>query len=186
MEGGVEQQQEAGAAGVDHPGVAQDRQQVGRAGQRLASGVAGRPQHVGQVAAGVGRGARRLGGLAHDGEDRALDGRQHGLVGRGRRGLQAVGQRCRRSTSPAALSVDASPRRICDRITPLLPRAPISEPWLMASHVPARSSRRRLHLGDHRVERAGHVGAGVAVGHRVHVEPVDAPRGGARRRRGTW
>ena len=24
---------------------------------------------------------------------------------------------------------------ICDRITPLLPRAPISEPWLIASHV---------------------------------------------------
>ena len=31
-----------------------------------------------------------------------------------------------------------------------------------------------VELGDHGVERASHVGAGVAVGHRVDVEPVDA------------
>ena len=37
--------------------------------------------------------------------------------------------------SPRPFSVEAMPRMICDRITPLLPRAPISEPWLMASHV---------------------------------------------------
>ena len=70
-------------------------------------------------------------------------------------------------------SVDAMPRRICDRITPLLPRAPISDPWLMASHVASSPARAPVHLGDDGVERAGHVGAGVAVGHRVDVEPVD-------------
>ena len=32
------------------------------------------------------------------------------------------------------------PRRIWDRITPELPRAPISEPWLIALHTAARSS----------------------------------------------
>ena len=62
------------------------------------------------------------------------------------------------------------------RITPLLPRAPISEPWLIASQVAADLGRRLVHLGDHGVEGAGHVRAGVAVGHRIHVEPVD-PRG---------
>ncbi len=33
-----------------------------------------------------------------------------------------------------------------------------------------------LQLGNHRIERACHVGAGVAIGNRVDVEPVD-PRG---------
>ncbi len=31
---------------------------------------------------------------------------------------------------------------------------------------------RTVHLGDHRVERAGHVRAGVAVGNRIDVQPV--------------
>ncbi len=37
--------------------------------------------------------------------------------------------------------MSASPLRICERITPELPRAPISDPWLMASHT-ARHARR--------------------------------------------
>ncbi len=32
-----------------------------------------------------------------------------------------------------------TPRRIWDRITPELPRAPMSDPWLMALHVAAMS-----------------------------------------------
>ena len=35
----------------------------------------------------------------------------------------------------APFNDEASPRRIWDRITPELPRAPISEPWLIASQV---------------------------------------------------
>ena len=31
-----------------------------------------------------------------------------------------------------------------------------------------------VELGHHRVQRAGHVGAGIAIRHRVHVEAVDA------------
>ena len=46
----------------------------------------------------------------------------------------------------------------------------------MALHVGASSSVAAVELRDHGVERAGHVRAGVAVGHRVHVQPVD-PRG---------
>ena len=82
----------------------------------------------------------------------------------------------------ACLSVDDSPRRIWLRITPLLPRAPISEPWLMASHVGVEVALGRVvHLGDDGVERARHVGAGVAVGHRVDVEAVEAAGVGAHR-----
>ncbi len=35
---------------------------------------------------------------------------------------------------------------------------------------------RAVHLGDDGIERAGHVGAGVAVGHRVDVQPVESVR----------
>ena len=40
--------------------------------------------------------------------------------------------------SASATTLD-TPRRICDRITPELPRAPMSDPWLMALHTAARS-----------------------------------------------
>ncbi len=55
MQGGVEQQQEPGAAGVDDAGVGEHRQQLGRPGERLPAGVARRAEHAGQRAAAVGR-----------------------------------------------------------------------------------------------------------------------------------
>ena len=58
-------------------------------------------------------------------------------------------------------------------MTPELPRAPMSDPWLIALHTPAMSSA-PSELGHHRLQGEGHVGAGVAVGHRVDVEPVEA------------
>ena len=30
-----------------------------------------------------------------------------------------------------------------------------------------------FHLGDHGIERSRHVGPGVAVGNRVHVQPIE-------------
>ncbi len=44
------------------------------------------------------------------------------------------------SHPPAAPITDTSPRSTWDRITPELPRAPMSEPWLMALHTEVRSS----------------------------------------------
>ena len=73
VQGGVEQQQEAGATGVDHPGVLEHRQQLRRVVERRAPAVTGGPEDVAQRAAGVGGAAGRFGGLPHDGEDRALD-----------------------------------------------------------------------------------------------------------------
>ena len=49
----------------------------------------------------------------------------------------------------------------------------MSEPWLIALQTAAMSGWRGLDLGDHRLEGQAHVRAGVAVGHRVDVEPVD-------------
>ena len=56
-------------------------------------------------------------------------------------------------------------------MTPELPRAPMSEPRLIAWHTSAIDSA-VAELGADRLERERHVGAGVAVGHRVDVEPV--------------
>ena len=59
-------------------------------------------------------------------------------------------------------------------MTPELPRAPISEPWLIG--VGARWPCRAVRLGQlahHRLEGQRHVGPGVAVGHGVDVEAVD-------------
>ena len=56
-------------------------------------------------------------------------------------------------------------------ITPELPRAPISEPRLIAWHTSAIDSAVPSSAHD-RLERERHVRARVAVGDRVHVEPV--------------
>ena len=61
-----------------------------------------------------------------------------------------------------------------------MPRAPMSEPWLMALHVDGMSSH-AVELGHHRLEGERHVRARVAVGHRVDVEPVDDVLVGAER-----
>ena len=44
------------------------------------------------------------------------------------------------SDSRASLMVPTNPRRIWLRMTPELPRAPISEPWLIALHVSSMAS----------------------------------------------
>ena len=44
------------------------------------------------------------------------------------------------SRAAACFTVAANPRMIWLRMTPLLPRAPISEPWLTASQIASRSS----------------------------------------------
>ena len=72
------------------------------------------------------------------------------------------------------LSPSDRPRSSWERMTPELPRAPISEPWAMARQAAARSGDSSpASLGGDRLQGEGHVGAGVAVGHRVDIEPVD-------------
>ena len=116
---------------------------------------------------------RRGGGLAHHGEDRALDGRQHGAVGRRRGRLEPVGHGARRHLA-GAFERRGQPAQDLRQDHPAV--APRPHQRAMADGV-ARGGevgRRRLDLGDHGLQRARHVRAGVAVGHRVHVEPVDA------------
>ena len=110
-----------------------------------SAGGAGGAQHVDQRGAvGRRRSCAASADSRDDGEDRPLDRPQHRLVGAGRGRRAAPRRPCApltRRRRPS--SVDTRPRRIWLRITPLLPRAPISEPWLMASQVASRSSSAR-------------------------------------------
>ena len=86
--------------------------------------------------------------------------------------------------SSVSASDSVAPRTICERITPELPRAPISaaretslrEPGAVVGPVAVER------LGD-RAHGQRQVGAGVAVGHRIDVEVVDPARGSPRSRR---
>ena len=164
-----------GAAGVDDAGVAA-APAAARACAPSGVGAAGRGrvEHVDRaVAAVAGRRSARLGGLADDGEDRALDRAHHRLVG----GVGGRGAAPRRASAPSTPSASANavgeaPQDL-RRITPELPRAPISEPWLIALQTSAMSASAPPSSAHHRLERERHVRAGVAVGHRVDVEPVE-------------
>ena len=84
-----------------------------------------------------------------------------------------------RSSAVAPAMVVATAPSIWLRITPLLPRAPSRAPRAQArpGRPGGRRRRRRLDGLAERVAGRGHgevhVGAGVAVGHRVDVEGVD-------------
>ena len=69
----------------------------------------------------------------------------------------------------------AIPRRIWLVITPELPRAPISAPWLTAAAIRSAGASRPtgLRLVEGRADRRQHVRARVAVRDREHVQGVD-------------
>ena len=136
-----------------------------------ASRAASAPRSSSATSDGAVERLDRLGDRAHDGEDRALDRAHHRLVRGVGAAAEARARGRRRRPRRASRHSSASPRRICERITPELPRAPMSEPRLIAWQTSAIDSAVRQRRA-HRLERERHVGAGVAVGDRVDVEPV--------------
>ena len=122
----------------------------GRALERVGALGAGRLEHGDEVGPAVGGRDRRLRRLAHDGEDRALDRPHHRLVGRRGRGRQRGGRARRRRRRRARPRRRRCPRRICERITPELPRAPMSEPWLIALQTAAEVAVGAVELLAHR------------------------------------
>jgi hypothetical protein len=172
VQGRVEQQEHAGATGVDDAGLLQHGEQVGRAGERIASRGAGGVEHLDQRAALGGASLCGLGRLAHDGEDRALDRAQHRLVRLGRSGPQGLGHGGPRGVALGLEHGGHAPqdlRQDHPRVAAGAHQRPVADRRARAHQVGGRA----IDLGDHGVERAGHVRAGVAVGHGVHVEAVD-------------
>ena len=154
------------------PGIAEHRQEVGGAGDGGARRVRGPFEHVAEgCLAARGRLLDGLGREPHHGEDRPLDRAEHRLVGGVGGAPQAgdhVGSRDRLERRErvgeaaedlredhARVPAGAHQRTVPDRLADLL-------------HVGAVGGQ----LVDDRFERERHVGAGVAVGHRVDVEAV--------------
>ena len=181
---GIEHDHEPAAAGVDDPGQAQRLEHGRGAGQRVAGPLRPRPPPRHR------RPPRRPGPASRPSRPRPAPrsgwcprpgarpprsrGRRPAPGAGGRRTRRA---RRRRSGRRGPRSV---PRRIWDRITPELPRAPIRAPGrhrpAPPRSTPGGAAGARPALVD-RLAGGLHgqveVGAGVAVGHREHVEGVD-------------
>jgi hypothetical protein len=86
------QAEQALPAGIDDAGLAENRQQRRRLRDGLLRGVDRRRQHDLDVVRLLGGRDGRLGRLADDGEDRALDRLRHRAVGRLRALLEGIRQ----------------------------------------------------------------------------------------------
>ena len=167
---GVEEEHESGAAGVDHARRGQHRQQLGRALQGLPRrhDRAVQDLHQGLVARRH-RGRRRF---PHDGEDRALDGVHDRLVGGIAGGGQGAGQVGPAGRRRPAQALAQPPQHLGEddaRVAPGPHQRPVADGLAGGRHVVGAF----VEAGHHRLQGEGHVGAGVAVGHRVDVEPVE-------------
>ena len=172
IEAGVEEELESQATRVDNPGIAEHRQQVGCAGHCGPRRVRSPFENVAQGCLAI-RGylLDGFGGDPHDREDRSLDRPEHcfvGGIGSAPQTGDHVGSRDRLEwrervrEAPQDLRQDhtrvpAGPhqRAVPDRLTDLL-------------HVRAVGGQ----LLDDGFEGERHIGARIAVGHRVHVEAV--------------
>jgi hypothetical protein len=176
----VEEQHEPRSAGVDHPALGEHREQFGGAAERVGGLGPGGIEGLDERPAAVGSRRSRLGGLAHHGEDRALDRSHHRLVG---------GTRCRRQRSSERGGVEdagsaddrGEPAHDLGQDDPRVATGPhertvpdgVTHRLEIRRVVLAAASVDGPELGHDRLEGERHVGAGVAVGHRVDVEAVD-------------
>ena len=164
---------ETRAARVHDARVAQDVEHVLRAREGLLTGVHELDE---ELRGGLASGRRAPLPQRARGSPSASSPRPGGEPrGTPRRSLLGtLGRARRRPRAPRRPRTSAKPRTIWERITPELPRAPISAARVTSlASVGAVGRLRRLERVDDRACGQGQVRAGVAVGHRVHVEVVD-------------
>ncbi len=166
-----QQQRESLTARVDHAGVAQRgkelRRHLDRGDRCVVRALEQRGE--GELALELER-LDRFGRGTNDGEDRPFDGAHDGLI----RGVGAAAQTGAQIIGAhgveGAESLD-EPAQDLGGDDPGVPSGPHERsPAHGVTDLVHRL--RGLELGAHRLEGQGHVGAGVAVGDRVHVEPV--------------
>ncbi len=172
QEEGIEQEEVPAAARIDHPGLGQDGQHVGRAGQGVGRLTKGALHHAHQ-AGPVPRSDRRR--VGHR-QDRPLDRAHHrppGQLGGVADGVHQdvgadaalLGARHPLAHAPEELREDHA------RVPPGAHQGAVADGLAHLGQPGPRLD--ALELGDHRFEGQGHVGARVPVGHRVDVEAVD-------------
>ena len=169
----VEQEQEPGSAGIDDAGVLQHGELLGSVVERGLAGGARGTEHSHQ-AGSVGRGGGGgVGRFAHDGQDRALDRLEHRQICGRRCRLQRFGDLRGREIGGVLQRADQPAQDLAEDHTAV---AACPHQAAVADGIAGRLQLEvgQVELGDHGIERSGHVGAGVAVGNRVDVEPIDA------------
>ncbi len=173
MQRRVHQQQEPRTTRIDNARIFQHRQLLGRVGKRRAPGCPRNMQHCSQRCTIVRRALRRIGRLAHHRQNRSFNRLQHRLVCSNTCRLQRVCQLgcCRRRVR--AHRCCKPPQNLAQDHATISAR-PHQRPVAYCLTRCLQPTVRPLQLGHHRIQRAGHVGARVAIGHWVHVQTVDA------------
>ena len=171
----LEDPEETLAARVDHARLTQDGQQGGGLGDGAFRGRDGAREDLLEVRLALRDLDRPHCRLADHGQDGALDRVHHGCVGRLRAACQGVGQIEPVEVAFALEARGHAPEDLAEDHTGVAARA----------HERAERERGRhpfhgtlaggdaLGLLQRRADRRGHIRAGVAVGHREHVEGVD-------------
>lgn len=170
----VEQQHEARPAGVDHPGLGQHGEELGRSGQGVGGAAMGRIHHVDQRRTGSDRRSGRFGRSVGDGQDGPLDRAHHRLAGQAVGQGQRLGQARRVQPGMAGGAGLGDPpeelRQDDPRVTTGPHQRAVGDGGTDSGHVRLLEA---VDLGHHRLEGEGHVGARVPVRHRIDVQPVD-------------
>ena len=178
----IEEEEETGASGVDHAGLGQHRQHLGRAGQRLGRPDPGRLDHAHQPVSPSDATRRPVGGGAGHGEDGALHRAHHGppgQLGRVRERLdQQRGSDAARAGAWAAVGRGHALAHAAQQLGEDHARvAPGAHERTVADGLADVGQRGltldRVELAHHGLEGERHVGARVAVGHGVDVQAVD-------------
>ena len=169
----VEEQQEPGPAGIDHPRLLEHGQHLRGPGQRIGALRTGRLQHGDQVAAVLRRHHRGLRGLAHHRQDGALDGPHDRLVGSRGGG----GQRLRTARGVEPVVGGHHARDAAEDLREDHPRVAAGPHEGAVADRLAHRGQVAVDAGEllaHRGQREGHVRARVAVRHGIDVELVEA------------
>ncbi len=178
LEQRVEPEREPAAARIDHARRREGREQIRGAQHGVARGNDRIVEHLYERGIAVAA-LDRLGRRPHHGEDRPFDGSQHRLV----RGVGAAAQRAREVGALDPIEAVELVREAAQDLG--------RDHARVAARAHQRSAADRVaHLGHrlgrgqfaaHRLERERHVRARVAVGNRVHVQPVQLFLVGAQR-----
>ena len=169
----LENDQEALAAGVHHAGLLENRVLVDGVGQGDVALLDGLVQHElhGAVLTGGLRGPP--GGQAGDGEDGALGGLHHRLVGGGHAVIQGHGEVAAVSLLLVLEGLGKAPEQEGENDAGVAAGAPQKGVGVGLGHRAHAGGRLLLQLGGGGGDGHAHVGAGIPVGDRKDVELVD-------------
>ncbi|CAB4608633.1 unannotated protein [freshwater metagenome] len=172
MQQRVEEQHEPGATRIDDAGIGEDLQHLRGVRKSVITTGVGCFENAEEIGACVGRHATGLGRNSHHGQDRAFDRTHDGAIGRRRCSIERSGER-------SGVDRTGFPEHAGEASEDLGEDDPRIAPGTHQRSV-GDSRTRRIEvrscigeLGHDRGEGERHVRAGVPIGYRVDIEPVD-------------